>query len=95
MKITIYTQAVKHNWEKDFSLQNNTVELVSDIHTTYITLKIQEVEIEDVELDPNVLIDAEVSQIEQLKQELRAKTHVAINKFDEKIQSLLAIEDKS
>jgi len=95
MKITIYTQAVKNNWEKDFSLRSGNYEFESDLNTTYITLKVQEVEIEEVELDPNVLIDAEVTQIEQLKQDLLAKTQVAINMYDEKIQSILAIEDKS
>lgn len=95
MKITIYTQAIKYNWNKDFELRHSTVQAETDCHGVAITLNTQEVEIEEVELDPNVLIDAEVTQIEQLKQELLAKTQVAINMFDEKIQSLLCIEDKS
>ena len=93
--IKIYTQASKWSWENNFSLIHRTTELNSDSSQVNITLNIQEVEIEEVVIDTAELVDAEVSQIEQLKQELLAKTQVTIDALDEKIQSLLAIEDKS
>ena len=95
MKLTIYTQAVKYKWQNDFELQYSIFESESDSHSCVITLQTQVVEIKEVELDPKVLIDAEVSQLKQLKKDLTAKTQVAMNLFDEKIQSLLCIEDKS
>ena len=92
--ITLYTYACRYSSFSDFEVEHFPFERTSHDHATFILLGQQEVEIETFGIDQDKLDYLLVVELEQQKTALQAVTHQKCKAIDERIQALLAIENK-
>jgi hypothetical protein len=93
-KINIYTQAKKYCFESDFTITSSTNKFSTDSTETVIDICEQEVEIEIPDNCKDNLVEFEVRELEKVRDKIKADAVVAINNIEDKIQSLLSIENK-
>tara|TARA_R110002049_G_scaffold225946_7_gene397922 strand:+ start:3151 stop:3450 length:300 start_codon:yes stop_codon:yes gene_type:complete len=93
-KITIYTQAIKYCFEHKFAIHNSSIKFSTDSTQTIIDICEQEVEIEIPDNCEDNLVEFEVKELEKVRDKIKADAVVAVNNIEDKIQSLLSIENK-
>ena len=94
MKVTIYIQARKWSWDREWTVEAKTHQAETCDDRTCVDLSEVEIDIPVPALDHKKLVMVEVEQLqEQIKKEM-AESHVRITSIEEKIQSLLCIENQ-
>ena len=91
-KITIYTQAIKYDWDNDFSVQHFTFHAKTTSDQVVIDLCENEVEINIPAADDKTLTMAHVQQLqEQITQE-KQNSFQKVKRLEDKVKMLLCIE---
>lgn len=93
-EITIYTQASKWSFQDDFEVKHSTVKCRTDEGSIYIDLNEQVIEIDIPDGLEDLMVSAEISELEKMRDKIKADSIVKINSIEDKIQSLLSIENK-
>lgn len=93
-KIKIYTQAIKYCFENEFTIISSSTKFSTDKTQTVIDICEQEVEVEVPDNCEDNLVEFEVKELEKVRDKIKADAVVAINNVEDKIQSLLSIENK-
>lgn len=91
-EVKLYVQAVKYSWKDNFEIDISTMKRSTDTATTAIQLSEVTVEIEIPNIYQNHL---NLSHVEQLREAIKtehADSYARITAIEEKIQSLLCIE---
>jgi hypothetical protein len=91
-EVKLYVQANKYSWEDDFQIIVSTVKHNSDGSTVAIQLSEVTVDVQIPAIDQKTLQLAEVEQLHAIIKTERANSYARITAIEEKIQSLLCIE---
>jgi len=99
IKQKFFIQAVKslHSWDannNEFVIEASCFKRNSDSHQVVIDIQEQEIEFTVPNISPEDLKLGHVQQLRDVKEKLKADTHLQIQSLDEQIESLLAIEYK-
>lgn len=91
MKIKLYIQAEKYNFEKEFRVCVNAYKVEST--QTHIVINIGEVEVEvdTPEISQKELTLAHVEQLKGIKKSLQAECNAKVVSIDNQIANLLAL----
>lgn len=93
-EITIYTQASKWSFQQDMTIKHSTNKGTTDGSCMYIDLNKQVVEIDIPDGLEDLMVSAEISELEKMRDKIKADSVVKVNAIDDKIKSLLSIENK-
>ena len=93
-EITIYTQASKWSFQDKFEIEHSTFKGSTDERVIYIDLNEQVVEIDIPGGLEDLMVNAEILELEKMRDKIKADSIVKINQIEDKIQSLLSIENK-
>lgn len=93
-EITIYTQASKWSFQDKFEIIHSTRKNSTNESCIYINLNEQVVEIDIPDGLEDLMVNTEISELEKMRDKIKADSIVKINRIDDKIQSLLSIENK-
>tara|TARA_R110000851_G_scaffold135594_3_gene271080 strand:+ start:1201 stop:1527 length:327 start_codon:yes stop_codon:yes gene_type:complete len=93
-KVNLFVRAVKRDHSNGFVINVNTFEVDGHLfdHETSIKLGSVEVEIDIPDIDLNGLNDLEIEQIKERIVKEKNESHLKIQAYEERIQSLLCIE---
>lgn len=94
--VTIFTYGEKYSWDNVFSVQH-CVGFKPETSTDRIIVLLSEQEVE-LEMPDGIDSDFskyEVEELEKMRDKIKADTVVSVKAIEDKIQSLLAIEDKT
>lgn len=94
MKITktLYIQAVKHSFENEFNVQINSFRMGSDNYCVVIDIAEHELELDIPDIDSNELTLAHIEQLNEMKLRMMADNNLRLEKIDNEIQKLMALE---
>lgn len=93
-EITIYTQAEKWSFQDEMTIRHTTLKGTTDTNCIYIDLNEQVVEIDIPDGLEDLMVNAEISELEKMRDKIKADSVVKVNAIDDKIKSLLSIENK-
>jgi hypothetical protein len=91
-EVKLYVQAVKWSWEKDFKIGVGICQGKSDKDRCVVDLSEVTVDVQIPTVDHKQLTLAEVEQLHAIIKTERADSYARITAIEEKIQSLLCIE---
>lgn len=94
IKTTLYIQAIKWRTESDFSIETHTFHRESDNTRIYIDIAEQEIELDIPELSDSELTEKHVEELQKMRVQVLADNHWRLQKVDDEIASLLALESK-
>jgi hypothetical protein len=91
-EVKLYVQANKYSWEDDFQIIVSTVKRLSDAATVVIQLSEVLIDVPVPTVNQKTLQLAEVEQLQEAIKTEHANSYARITAIEEKIQSLLCIE---
>jgi len=91
-EVKLYVQAVKYNWEKEFVIDVRDYKTESSREQVVVHLSEVTVEVQIPDVDVKHLQLEEVKQLQETIKTERANSYARITAIEEKIQSLLCIE---
>ena len=91
-EVKLYVQAIKYSWQDDFEINISTMKRLTDAATVAIDLSEVTVEVPVPIIDQKQLRLAHVEQLKEIIKTERANSYARITAIEEKIQSLLCIE---
>jgi hypothetical protein len=91
-EVKLYVQANKYSWEDDFQIIVSTVKRLSDAATVVIQLSEVLIDVPIPTVNQKTLQLAEVEQLSNLVRLEKSNNYARITAIEEKIQSLLCIE---
>ena len=94
IKKTMYIQAEKSTWNKEFEVVVNPYHAETDKYKIVIDIDEAEVEVEVPVFTQEQFTNGHVDQLRAMKEKLKADTCLQIQSLDEQIESLLALECK-
>ncbi len=98
-KVTLYVTAIKQSYQKEFTIEVNSYDRASICQgvttAVCIPLSVVEIEIEIPAIDGKQLQAEEVKQLQASIQKEKADSYIRVTAIEEKIQSLLCIENQS
>lgn len=95
IKTTLYIQAVKWFMDTDFSMSVGTYKRDTDSTYTVIDIAEQEIEIEVPDVSDSALNEKHIEQLQAMRVQVLADNHMRLQKVDDEIASLLAIDSKA
>ena len=94
-EVKLYVQAVKYNWQKEFVIDVRDYKTESSREQVVVHLSEVTVEVQIPDVDVKHLQLEEVKQLQETIKTERANSYARITAIEEKIQSLLCIEQAS
>ena len=94
-EVKLYVQAVKYNWQKEFVIDVRDYKTESSHEQVVVHLSEVTVEVQIPDVDVKHLQLEEVKQLQETIKTERANSYARITAIEEKIQSLLCIEQGS
>ena len=91
-EVKLYVQAVKYNWQKEFVIDVRDYKTESSREQVVVHLSEVTVEVQIPDVDVKHLQLEEVKQLQETIKTERANSYARITAIEEKIQSLLCIE---
>jgi hypothetical protein len=91
-EVKLYVQAVKWAWERDFKISVSTYQKTAEVDRVVIDLSEVLIDVPIPTVNQKTLQLAEVEQLSNLVRLEKANNHARITAIEEKIQSLLCIE---
>ena len=91
-EVKLYVMAAKHSFEINFHTVISTSKWATDEQTTVLLLSEVTVDVEIPDIDEKRLTLEEVKQLENKIKEEKDASYIRITAIEEKIQSLLCIE---
>jgi hypothetical protein len=94
IKKTLFVQATKYSFESDFSISVNAFQAKTERDQVVIDICQHEIELDVPDMDENSLTLAHIEQLQKMRVQVLADNHIRLQKLDEQIASLQAIEHK-
>jgi hypothetical protein len=91
-EVKLYVQAVKWSWERDFKINVSTYQKTTEVDRVVIDLSEVLIDVPVPTVDHKQLTLAEVEKLKETIKTERADSYARITAIEEKIQSLLCIE---
>ncbi len=95
IKTTLYIQAVKWAFENEFTSVVNTYKRTTDETYTVIDIAEQVIELDAPEISNSELTAKQVEQLQKMRVQVLADNHIRLQKVDDEIASLLALESNN
>ena len=91
-EVKLYVMAHKYTWDDEFKIVVSTAKHLSDAATVVIQLSEVMIDVQVPTVNQKTLQLAEVEQLHEVIKTERANSYARITAIEEKIQSLLCIE---
>ena len=95
IKQTLYIQAVKWYSSKSFNIEVHTFHRETDETRVFIDIATHEVVLNSPDIDDAFLTEKHVEQLQKMRVQVLADNHIRLQKVDDEIASLLALESNN
>ena len=95
IKQMLYIQAVKWCHDNEFKIEVSSHRRETDGYNTVVDIEEKEIVFHVPEISENELTAKHIEQLQAMKLKVLADNHLRLQKVDDEISSLLAIENKA